>query len=653
MNTSTFSIKKIPHYVRVVWHRVVRPRWWNFFHEERVRTRPQADFPTRAHPLFFNSNEYSLQRTLLRSLLSDAEIQQQAREAREHHFTFFSNALRAHGEQIDWHKDYASAAKWDSSKAASELDFVQSVNRSDVKYVWDLNRCQWFTWLGMAYLLEKEEYKARTSKELLQSPNVQAFMRDVESWQAANPLGMGINWAMPMEVAIRATNWIVAASFFYEAEETTEEFWQGFIRSLWQHGEFLSYNLEFVRNNANHFMSNAMGLVVIGAFFMQQNDKALKNKGKNWFQRGKRFMEREIMRQFYVDGVNYEKSTSYHRFVVEMCTLAFVAAERVQQPFNSVCFQRLRQSFEYILTYSRADGSAPRFGDTDNGRVLRYVASEDYNNHLKNLDFEYVFFGNTIVPKESRINSSFSTHFPHGNYVIWRDKNTHFMADIGDYGMNGWGGHGHNDCLSFELWVQGESVLIDSGTGCYTSNTELRNALRSTKAHNTVMLENAEQTEYAGLWRIKQDELSPALVQHIASEQGFTLCAEHSGYLVRFGVKHRRTWQFESTTMEADARRGKLRIKDEFIAGEHRQRQELKRSSGEVSFILSDECECEQISPTEILCRFQTMTCTISNEAGLQSERRPISLFYGDVREGWRIFAPCSTETVSETVIEW
>ncbi|TAE30886.1 MAG: hypothetical protein EAZ92_03410 [Candidatus Kapaibacterium sp.] len=648
MNTRTFSIKKIPHYLRVVWHRILRPWWWKLFRKKHVRARLAADFPARVQPLFFNSKEHSLQKSLLCALLSDTEIHHQAKEAREHRFAFFSNELRAHGEQIDWQKDYASGARWDSSKAASELDFVQSVNGSDVKYVWDVNRCQWFLWLGMAYVLEKEEHTTKNAKEVLCSENVQAFMRDVESWQAANPLGMGINWAMPMEVAIRATNWIVAASFFYEAHEGTKEFWQGFMRSLWQHGEFLSYNLEFVRNNANHFMSNAMGLVVLGAFFMQQDDTTLKNIGNTWFRCGKRFMEREIMRQFYSDGINYEKSTSYHRFVVEMCTIAFAAAERVREPFEIVYYQQLTQSFSYIFTYSRADSSAPRFGDTDNGRVLRYTPFEDYNNHLKNLDFECIFFGNTLVPKQNKVRSPFSTHFPHGNYVVWRNETTHFMADIGDYGMNGWGGHGHNDCLSFELWAQGESILIDSGTGCYTSNTELRNALRSTKAHNTVMLEKAEQTEYAGLWRIKRDELAPALLEYTASEQGLTLCAEHSGYFSRFGVKHRRTWKLES-----NAEQGKLCINDEFIPGEQHQRQELKRYSGEVNLILSDECECEQISPSKILCRFQTISCTISNSAGLQMERCPISLFYGDVRQGWRIFAPCSTDTASETVIEW
>ena len=652
MHKSHFSPKKIPHYLRVVWYRIIRPRVWSFVVQKRVAERQAANFPTDIIPLFFNAQWHFSLRHSLPNHLSLAEILAQAEQAINHHFTIFSNDLREHGKTLDWHKDYTSGMVWDALKPAPLLDFMQSREGSDVKYAWELSRCHWFTWLGLAYILENEEFTNGQNKERY----AEAFKHDVESWIATNPLGMGINWAMPMEVAIRATNWIFAASFFHTSPTLDAAFWQVFMRVLWQHGQHLAYNLEFVRNNANHFMSNAMGLVVLGAFFQQQGQGQgnirLARDGKRWFRIGKRFMEREILRQFYPDGINYEKSTSYHRFVTEMCTVAIAAAECINESFQNQYYERLRRAHSYIVAYTRTDGSAPRIGDTDNGRVLRYFALEDFNNHLKNIELEQLFFSTKNLPPKT---PSVHAAYPHGNYVIWKNDHVHFFADVGDYGMNGWGGHGHNDCLSFELWAAGKSLLIDSGTGCYTSNTELRNELRSTKAHNTVMVEEAEQTEYAGLWRIKRDELSPSVITYSATEQGLTLIAEHSAYVSRFGIKHRRTFDLQLDEQIQEQKRVILKIRDELLP-KHTTNAAV---SGNIHFILSDEMNILESTPEglskEIRCAGGDVVFNISNKAGCRIEPCRISLFYGDVREGRRIVIPISNDAASETLItcEW
>jgi hypothetical protein len=657
---------------------MVKPFTWKHYVQQRTQARGTRDFPTQPNTLFFNAEQhFTLCENLLKNV-SKEEILRQAEEAHNHHFAFFNNNVREHGEAILWHKDYASGKEWDATKPASELDFITSINGSDVKYAWELNRCQWFTWLGMAYMLDGDEKWAI------------AFKHDVESWQASNPLGRGINWAMPMEVAIRATNWIFAASFFHKAESLDSMFWQGFMRTLWQHGRFLEYNLEYVRHNANHFMSNAMGLVVLGAYFHDIKD--FSNDGKRWFLKGKGFVGKEILKQFYSDGVNYEKSTSYHRFVVEMCTIAFVVAAKVNSPFQAQYCERLSKAYSYLHNYSRPDGSAPRIGDTDNGRILRYIALEDFNNHLKNIDFEEVFFASILkkfdsngetekqsfaplikergikhvcnslkplffnrkspVPPFSkgqmrqRLNKEgyFSTHFPQGNYVIWRNKTAHLIVDTGDYGMDGWGGHGHNDCLSFELWLHGESIFIDSGTGAYTSNVTFRNALRSTRAHNTVMLGKAEQTEYAGLWRIKRDELSPIVKQYEATEQGMMLCAEHSGYVSRFGTKHERTFRLEASSEE-----GSLIIEDRIIPTSGANTNVV----GTVQFILPPEVHISQKSPTELHCQAGKTRLEMRCDAGFTVEPCQISLFYGDVREGQRITISCGVQAATTTTISF
>ena len=53
-------------------------------------------------------------------------------------------------------------------------------------------------------------------------------------------------------------------------------------------------------------------------------------------------------------------------------------------------------------------------------------------------------------------------------------------------------GHAHNDALSLELWTGGRPVFVDPGTICYTSDLAVRDRLRATASHNTVMVDGQE-----------------------------------------------------------------------------------------------------------------------------------------------------------------
>lgn len=666
------------HYSRVAYYRLWKPRLWRSFVQKRVSSR-KISLPNDVKPLFFNAEQHIALSNALRAIFPDEALEQhlftQAREAISHQFAFFSETLREHdessanGKHINWHKDYVSGRDYTDGKPlqpSHTIDFMTSEHGSDVKYAWELNRCQWFTWLGMAQLLDRQT-----------TAYTETFARDVRSWLHSNPVGMGVNWTMPMEAAIRATNWILAHSFFHNSEGLTEEFWGDFMQVLWQHGKFLSYNLEYVRHNANHFLSNAMGLVVIGAFFFHRRD------GRRWFYQGKRFLEREIRQQFTKDGVNYEKSTSYHRFTVEMLTLAAISAERIGSPFSAKYYERLTAAIGYMAAYMRPDGTAPNIGDTDNGRVLRFRASEDFRNHLTTLICSSVFLKKpyyctdfaTIVQAESvettiltqqfeQLKSITSPkksssgiapftpelHFIQGGYIVHKTRDTHLFVDVGDYGMDGWGGHGHNDCLSFEFWLRGQTIFTDSGTGCYTSNVKLRNELRSTKAHNTVMVGGKEQIEWLdhSLWRIKRDDLDPSVLELRSGKQGskhtFALLAEHSAYKQRFGVQHRRGMRFIGT-----GEHGELVVTDELIPFE----QAMIGITGTAYFHLAQEIIPKQTAPNQVLLQVGSVQLQFTAKSPILLERCRISRFYGDVQESWRLGIECSLDARAEVRLEW
>ena len=89
-------------------------------------------------------------------------------------------------------------------------------------------------------------------------------------------------------------------------------------------------------------------------------------------------------------------------------------------------------------------------------------------------------------------------------------------------------GHGHADLFSFELSLGGHRVVVDSGVSTYESGA-MRDYCRSTRAHNTVEIDGADQAELWGAFRVGRRTV-PTGVRWCESPEGFTLSGEHNGY---------------------------------------------------------------------------------------------------------------------------
>jgi uncharacterized heparinase superfamily protein len=244
-----------------------------------------------------------------------------------------------------------------------------------------------------------------------------------------------------------------------------------------------------------------------------------------------------------------------------------IPGSRHQSPFPNWYIQRLEKMAEFVLHITQPDGLIPQIGDNDNGRLLklspiyqrlsvreakaRYLNLKDYNGfsekedywneahqdhrHLvsainglfKRSDFA-IFAGEncieqTIVSQLARhiqlpTNStrftvkSISTSvraYPDFGLYIYSDDNLYLSIRCGTNGQNGNGGHAHNDQLSFELNINGETLVGDPGTFLYTPFAAQRNIFRSTAWHSTVHIRESEQNRWKqnlpGLFALSND----------------------------------------------------------------------------------------------------------------------------------------------------
>jgi uncharacterized heparinase superfamily protein len=99
-------------------------------------------------------------------------------------------------------------------------------------------------------------------------------------------------------------------------------------------------------------------------------------------------------------------------------------------------------------------------------------------------------------------------------------------------------GHAHADTFNFLLNVFGDPFVIDTGVSTY-ENSPQRLYERSTMAHNTVVVNNKNQSEVYGSFRAGR-----RASVHILRNTGSELDASHNGYSY-LGVKHKRSFSFE------------------------------------------------------------------------------------------------------------
>ncbi len=546
-------------------YRQVRPRWWRHVAGPRATAMTDADFKRRLglpmgdeeavrvlherlrlrfffHPR--NRKDFFL--NVLTSLQSYDDILREADETLENRFDTLGSGLIDLGTPVRWQRDFKSGYEWPTDRSET-LNVLQLGHPSDVKVPWEVSRFHQAWWLGKAFWLTGFDQYAQKFRSL------------VEEWIDANPLDRGVNWFLAMEASIRACNWMAGYAFFCESRTIPASFWMRFFRVLYQHGLFIENNLEYAFVRGNHFLSNVTGLVMLGTIFQESP------AGRRWLDWGVRQLEVEMGRQVYVDGVNWEKSTSYQRLVLELFMVPTLLAERNGHRFSEGYHQRLQAMFRYIAAYQRPDGTIPLVGDADDGRLFRMRRDEDINDLRHILAVGAVRYDDPVLRDaaggfrqdalwlwggegferfrliKATAPASLSQAFPQGGFYVLRSAGAQVFFDAGDIGMEGHGGHGHNDTFSFELWTEGGPLIVDPGTYAYTADVALRNKLRGTASHNTVMIDGVELAEFSGLWNILEDQTRVQIDEWNAGERATTICATHRAYeRLHLPVRHRR-----------------------------------------------------------------------------------------------------------------
>ena len=112
-----------------------------------------------------------------------------------------------------------------------------------------------------------------------------------------------------------------------------------------------------------------------------------------------------------------------------------------------------------------------------------------------------------------------------------RSDNLYMIIDCVPSDLKSPSGHKHNSRLSFELFAYDKSFIIDPGAYIYTADKEMRNLFRSTRYHNTAVVDGQEQNRFNkdSLFSIGQD--AGVKINKWEETDNYSIIdAEHTGY---------------------------------------------------------------------------------------------------------------------------
>jgi uncharacterized heparinase superfamily protein len=350
--------------------------------------------------------------------------------------------------------------------------------------------------------------------------------RLIEQWIAGNPAGEGTAWE-PYPVSLRLVNWIKwELSDFARARLPPAA-----VHSLAVQARWLRKRLE-IHLLGNHLWANAKALTFVGAFFGGA-------EGDAWREKGLSIIQRELEEQILSDGGHFERTPMYHAILLEDLLDLVQLSQRYPGLLPEADVSRWRETiapmFRWLDVMTHPDGGISFFNDAALGVAPNLASLRDYAATLGVPDEESPI-GDLEILSES-------------GYVRLQTDRAVLIADAGPIGPDYMPGHAHADTLSFELSLDGQRVVVNSGTSTYEADAE-RLRQRGTAAHNTVVVDGKNSSEVWSSFRVAR-RARP--LEAACGRDGDTLVLRgtHDGYRRLPGrVLHSREWRLKPTGLQ-------------------------------------------------------------------------------------------------------
>ena len=332
------------------------------------------------------------------------------------------------------------------------------------------------------------------------------FCRD---WIRINKAGTKPAWN-PYPLSLRIIHWIRGG---VNAPDI--------LKSLYQQASYLYRTIEYFYSG-NHLLENARALIYAGVYFNDQGE------ANSWLERGLSIYQKELPEQVLPDGGFYERSPMYHALMLEgVLDVVNLLENNHRDRELFVTFAHRMIDFLYSVTHP--DGTIALFNDATEeiapptDALIKYTY--DLTGYKPNLKY----------------------NFSETGYYIFNKEPVYCIIDGGPGGPDHLLAHAHADIFSYELSISGKKMIVDTGVYEYQKG-EMREYVRSTRAHNTACIDGKDQIECWDSFRVAR-RYKPYDVTFNESDLHSEFKGSYSGYakLIGDSIVHSRVMRIIPT----------------------------------------------------------------------------------------------------------
>jgi Heparinase II/III-like protein/Heparinase II/III N-terminus len=479
-------------------------------------------------------------------------------------YSFFDLSDCELGDPPQWNRDPLTH-RVAGTRRAGAIDYRDERVVGNIKYLWEANRH-----LELATLAQAAALTGDPRYSL-------AIRNQVDSWIDQCPPGRGPNWVSGLELGIRLINWSITwqliggsrSRLFADADGA--QFRERWLRSIYEQTRMIAGNLSRFSSANNHLIGEAAGV------YLAASTWPLWPQMRGWGERCREILEEECIRQNAPDGGNREQAFGYQTFVLDFLLLAGLAARARGEDFSPLYWRRIESMIDFLASLTNVAGALPMVGDADDGYVVRLAPEPGFSPHGSLIATGAVLFdrpdlavkagsidGKTLTLLgvgatrnltrlkgrgragfRARQQFSESGYYQMGAGFDTPDE-VRLLVDAGPLGYLSLAAHGHADALSFTMNVGDREILVDPGTYAYHTDPAWRRYFRSTLAHNTVMVDEQDQSVQAGNFMWTDHARARCIDFEVAAPRQLFV-GEHYGYQrLEDPLVHRRSIHFDA-----------------------------------------------------------------------------------------------------------
>jgi len=393
----------------------------------------------------------------------------------------------------------------------------------DIKFIWEPARFGWAFTLARAYHLTADSHYST------------AFENYLNQFTQENPAYLGPNWTSGQEAGLRILALCFVYQIFSASTTISPTLLQAIRVAVAVNAMRIPPTLAYARaQRNNHLISEAVGLYTAGLFLDGYP------QARKWRQIGWKVFNQAINDQISADGTYIQHSNNYHRLMLDEAIWMAAIAKNAEINLPESALKKLALATRHL--YEMVDlssGRVPNLGHQDGSNILPLAVAEhlDYRPVLQAAG--RLFLGEEIFPAGQWDEKALWLHIPQQPV-----KSVPPSSAVRLNSSNGWASlravrfharPAHADQLHVEIWHQGQNLALDAGTYLYNAQPPWRNALQTTRVHNTITIDGLDQMLPAGrfLWldRAQASIISTTPTSITASQDGYQ----------KLGINHERT----------------------------------------------------------------------------------------------------------------